>query len=235
MKTLTYRRDRAVQSPAIWALLCTIPIPTLGVWLGMFIWPGMPAGETAFAVAKCWMVVFPLAWLFYQYRAINWPPINKQGLVAGLVSGLLMAAVIIAAYVILGKDSVDPEEIKSAMREVGLLDSHKYLLLAAYWTFVNSLLEEYFWRWFIVSRARSLMSQKTAILVSAIGFVAHHFLAMSLYFDITTSLLACIGILVAGVFWSGLHLRYRNLLPCYISHILADAAIFGIGYYLLFV
>jgi membrane protease YdiL (CAAX protease family) len=121
------------------------------------------------------------------------------------------------------------------MQEVGLFDAKKYLILALYWTFINALLEEYFWRWFIVSRAQSLMSQKAAILLSALGFVAHHFLAMSLYFDLATTLLACFGIFTAGIIWSVLFVRYRNILSCYISHVLADAAIFAIGYYLLFV
>lgn len=220
--------------PALWALLLSMPIPTLGVWLGMFVWPASPAGELAFTVAKFWVLAFPLAWLFYHYRRISWPPINTRGLGMGFATGIIMFVVILGTYVGVGSTTIDSAELKAAMQEVGLFDPKRFLLLALYWTFVNALLEEYFWRWFIVSRANSFMPQKGAILLSAFGFVAHHFLAMSLYFDLTTTLLACVGIFVAGIVWSAIYVRYSNILSCYISHIFADTAIFGIGYYLLF-
>lgn len=221
-------------SKDIWALLFSMPIPTIGVWLGMFVWPDSTAGEIAFAVAKTWVLGFPLAWLFYSQRRISWPPISVQGLGMGFATGIIMFAVIVAAYIGFGSTTIDPIEFKSAMQEVGLLHRNKFVLMALYWTFINALLEEYFWRWFIVSRAQSFLTKKGAIVLSALGFVAHHFLAMSLYFDLPTTLLACVGIFVAGIVWSALYLRYRNIFASYLSHIFADAAIFGIGYYVLF-
>lgn len=219
---------------AIWALLLSIPVPTLGVWFGMFLWPGTAAGDAAFSVAKCWVLAFPIVWFLLNSGKVHWPPINSKGLGVGILSGIAMAAIIFAAYFLIGAAHIDPTVLQNAMQEVGLFNPTKYLLLAAYWTFANALLEEYFWRWFVVSRAQTIMPKLAAIVLSALGFIAHHLLAMSLYFDWFTAILACVGIFVAGVFWSFLYLRYQNLLPAYISHIFADAAIFGIGYYVLF-
>lgn len=219
---------------AIWALLLSIPVPTIGVWLGMILWPDSSIGELAFATAKVWVIGFPMMWLFYYHKRFVWPPFKPNGLAVATVSGVVIALVIFAAYYTIGTANINPEDFRHDIEAVGLLDAEKFILLALYWTFVNSLLEEYFWRWFIVERAQSFMSEKAAIVLSALGFVGHHLLAMSLYFDITIALLACAGIFVGGVIWSVLYMRYRSILPCYISHILADAAIFIIGYNVLF-
>jgi uncharacterized protein len=49
-----------------------------------------------------------------------------------------------------------------------------------------------------------------------------------------TTLLCCAGVFAGGVIWSALYLRYRSIWPGYLSHALADLAIFAIGASLLF-
>jgi hypothetical protein len=42
------------------------------------------------------------------------------------------------------------------------------------------------------------------------------------------------GVFLGGAAWSWLYLRYRSIWPGYVSHAIADAAIFIIGYRLIF-
>ena len=109
-----------------------------------------------------------------------------------------------------------------------------YLALATYWVFINALLEEYVWRWFVVRQCRKLMLPLAAVLVSATGFTLHHIVATQLYFSLPLVLVAALGVFSGGVIWSWLFVRYGSIWPGYVSHVLADIAIFVIGYWLLF-
>ena len=109
-----------------------------------------------------------------------------------------------------------------------------YLGLALYWIFINALLEEYVWRWFVVRQCRKLMPPLAAVLVSAVGFTLHHIVATQLYFSPSLVALAALGVFSGGVIWSWLFIRYGSIWPAYVSHVLADIGIFVIGYWLLF-
>ena len=43
-----------------------------------------------------------------------------------------------------------------------------------------------------------------------------------------------LGVFLGGCAWSWLYLRYRSIWPGYISHIIADIAVFGVGWMILF-
>jgi hypothetical protein len=78
------------------------------------------------------------------------------------------------------------------------------------------------------------MKGTTAVFASAAIFTAHHVIAVSQYLDPLHTILASAGVFAGGLVWSWLYLRYRSIWPCWISHVLADIAVFGIGWYLLF-
>jgi hypothetical protein len=45
---------------------------------------------------------------------------------------------------------------------------------------------------------------------------------------------ASTGVFIGGVIWAWLYSRYRSIWPGWISHVLADIAVFGVGWWLLF-
>jgi hypothetical protein len=53
------------------------------------------------------------------------------------------------------------------------------------------------------------------------------------YLPWATVLVVNCGVFTGGLIWSGLFARYRSIWPGYISHILADTAIFVIGFTML--
>jgi hypothetical protein len=109
-----------------------------------------------------------------------------------------------------------------------------YLACAAYWIGVNSVLEEYVWRWFVFRRLAELMPERWAIVGSALGFTLHHIVAITIYLPGLTAFLATVGIFVGAALWSWLYCRYRSIWPGYLSHVGADIVIFVIGYRLIF-
>jgi len=219
---------------ALIALLLLAPVPSLAVIIAMVVAPG-PVGKALFTIAKLWLLIFPAAWyLLVEKGDPSWSPPTRAGLVAGSVSGVVLAGLIVLGAWLLGVQEMDLAPLRAAVQEMGLNTVLPYLAGAAGWIFVNSLMEEYVYRWFITRQCEILMRREAAIISSAAIFTAHHVIAVSQYLDPLLTALASAGVFVGGLIWSWLYLRYRSIWPCWLSHVLADIAVFGIGWYLLF-
>jgi membrane protease YdiL (CAAX protease family) len=219
---------------ALLALLMLAPVPSLGVIAAMVAAPG-PVGHTLFAAAKLWLLVFPAAWyLLVEEGRPSWSPPRRGGLAVGVVSGLVLAVIIVVGALLVGVQHMDLTPLRAQVREMGLGSAIPYLAAAAAWTLVNSLIEEYVYRWFMFRQCEALIKGPTAILASAAIFTAHHVIAVGQYLDLRLTLLASTGVFVGGALWSWLYKHYRSLWPCWLSHVLADVAVFGVGWYLLF-
>ena len=219
---------------AILALVLLVPVPSLGTWMGMVAAEG-PAGQAMFAASKLWVWLFPVVWLMLvDKRRPTFPRPAARGMAVACVTGVLIMAAIAAGYWFLGRQWIDAEFMRDKMIEVGLDTKGKYLLGALYWITINSLLEEYVWRWFVTTRCETLMPRKAAVAVSALFFTFHHIIALEVYFDWRVSVLASLGVFIGGATWSWLYIRYRNIWAAYVCHVFADVIIFAIGWYLVF-
>jgi membrane protease YdiL (CAAX protease family) len=202
--------------------------------MAMIVAPGL-AGKTFFTIAKLWLLVFPAAWyLLVEKGRPSWSPPRQGGLAIGVASGAVLAGSIILGAWLFGVQNMDLEPLRAEVRDMGLQTIVPYLAGAAGWTFINSLMEEYVYRWFIFRQCETVMKGTAAVLASAAIFTAHHVIAVGQYLDPLLTLLASAGVFAGGLVWSWLYLRYRSIWPCWISHVLADIAVFGIGWWLLF-
>jgi uncharacterized protein len=220
---------------SITALLLSLPVPTIGVLFGMVLFPGLPAGQVVFMSAKIWILLFPLIWYFHiEKNKIEKFKCSANGILPGVISGGSIFVIIVAAFIFIGKDMIDPDQLKKTVFSAGVNNPLRYILLSCYWTLINSLLEEYFWRWFLVRVCKNIFGSTAAILISAIGFSIHHIIAMQVYFTWNFVLLCTLGIITGGIIWSRLFITYKTIIPGYISHAMADAALFTIGYLIIF-
>jgi membrane protease YdiL (CAAX protease family) len=199
---------------------------------------GDVSGQVIYAAAKVWILALPVAWrVLVARRPISFSPLRRGGLGAGLATGVVIAACIFAGYWLVGRRLIDPQMLEDIAEENNLTSLPTYLALAAYLTLVNSLLEEYVWRWFVYRQCERLMPALggwIAVIASALMFTLHHVIALNVQFGWAVTLLGSAGIFVGGLTWSWLYRRYRSIWPGYVSHILADAAVFVIGWLLLF-
>ena len=214
------------------ALLLLVPAPSIGAALALHILPGV--GNYLFTAAKVWLLVFPLLWLWRESRKPQLRLPTGSELVAGILLGLLMLVIILAAYGLIGQNLIDVEEVRNKAQAVGISSLATFLTGSAYWVLINSLIEEFVWRWFVYRQCEILVSSQVAIWLSALFFTLHHIIALSAYFGWLITVLGSIGVFLAGAIWSWCYLRYRSLWPSYISHIGADLAIFMVGLQLLF-
>jgi membrane protease YdiL (CAAX protease family) len=235
------RRER------LWlAVVFAMAFPTVAAW-GYFI--GLagdgnavnPWQQAAYSLSKLVQFTFPV--LFLAAGGGPWPrPLRPRwaGMGIGLAFGLLVAGVMLGVYfgALSGSSLLakTPHQLRQKLDQVGMAAPARYAALAVFIVAFHSLLEEYYWRWFVFGRLRLLLPHVPAIALSSLAFMAHHVVVLSVYLQEafwTAVVPFSLGIAVGGAVWAWLYDRAGTLYPSWLSHALVDAAIFVIGWDLL--
>lgn len=217
------------------ALLVLVPAQSIATT--MFFWvTDTVTGKFIFVACKLWMALLPVVWLkFADREPLSWSPPRLGGFRAGAILGLVVAAAIFGAYAIaLHLGAIQFDKIVDRAAQTGLNQLNAYIGGALWWITVNSLMEEYVWRWFVFRKFEVLLGGKPAVIAAALAFMAHHVIVLAAQFNWPIVLLGSLGVFIGGAAWSWLYLRYRSIWPCYLSHAIVDATIFIIGYWLIF-
>lgn len=222
------------QQKATLALLLLVPAASLGIAARLYI-PGW-VGEVAFFTTRLWLIAFPLLWFLTVDRATFIPALpSGKDWCMGMGLGLLMFSAIGLAYELLGQHWINPDTVQEKAQQVGLTNPALYIASALYFTFINSFLEEYIWRWFVYRHCKSLIPGIRAVCLAAFCFTLHHTIALVAYTgNGWVVLLGSVGVFGAGAIWSWCYLTSGSLWACYISHLVADVAIALIGWHLIF-
>jgi len=220
---------------ALIALLLVGLAPTVSIFIS-FGTDGGIISQIAYVLSKLWLVVIPLIWYLKIDKgqlSLSKPRQGGYAVAVGLGSG--MSALILLTWFMLG-DKIDGSLLRDAVEPVGLLDVRLYIGGVIYWTVLNSLLEEYVFRWFLVVKSEALVGTGTpAILLSAFIFVIHHTFALLFFgFPWWANLLASVSLFIGGAIFSWLYIRYRSVWMPYIAHAICDIAVFSIGAMIIF-
>ena len=220
---------------ALIALLLVGLAPTASIFIS-FGTDGGIISQVAYFISKLWLLVIPLIWyLKVDGGKLSFSKPEQGGYAMSIGLGLAMSALIFGAWFVLG-GLIDGDLLKAAVEPVGLLDVRLYIGGVIYWTVVNSLLEEYVFRWFLVVKSEALVGTGTpAILLSAFIFVIHHTFALLFFgFPWWANLLASVSLFIGGAIFSWLYIRYRSVWMPYIAHAICDIAVFGVGALIIF-
>ena len=220
---------------ALIALFLVGLAPTVSIFIS-FGTDGGIISQIAYVLSKLWLVVVPLIWYLKIDKgqlSLSKPKQGGYSVAVGLGSG--MSALILLTWFMLG-DKIDGSLLRDAVEPVGLLDVRLYIGGVIYWTVLNSLLEEYVFRWFLVVKSEALVGTGTpAILLSASIFVIHHTFALLFFgFPWWANLLASVSLFIGGAIFSWLYIRYRSVWMPYIAHAICDIAVFSIGAMIIF-
>ena len=228
----TRRRDA-------WAVAFALGLPTL-VTLAYFVLAprfGATVQQTTYVASKCFQFAFPLLWVLAVQRerfGLNRP--TSAGVPIGVGFGLVVLVATLALYYALLKTSGLFDDAAAPIREkvggFGIDSAPKYFAFAVFYAICHSFLEEYYWRWFVFGQLRKLMRLGPAVLLSSVGFMAHHLLVLGIFFGwsspATWLFSLCVGI--GGAAWAVIYDRAGSLVSVWASHLLVDAAIFLVGY-----
>lgn len=219
---------------ALLALLLIAPAPSVGVLVAFYGGEGA-LGVALWAGAKIWLFGLPVAWhLWMDKQPLSWSPMRQGGLLVGAITGLVISAIIMGAYFLFGHTMIDPDFVRQKLEPIGMTNPWVYLGGAVYWVLVNSVLEEYVYRWFIFRKCEALTSRWVAVALAAGIFVIHHAIAVNAYFDWRMTVLISLGIFIGGAIWSWMYLKYCSIWPAYLSHAIVDIGVFATGWIMIF-
>ncbi|MFW6155503.1 MAG: CPBP family intramembrane glutamic endopeptidase [Planctomycetota bacterium] len=214
-------------------------------WLVLGLFFLLPGIQTATAVwleilpavtyplLKSVMIAVPLAvwwWLRLGPRdAAERIGLTRPTLAGGLGIGLAMAAIIVAGYVLVLRHMVDGAGIARKVESLGLREH--YWAMALVVSLGNAAFEEYYWRGFLLSELRPWVGRPAALIILAGAlFGVHHVFALAPLLAWPLAAGCTAVTMIAGGFWAWMRVRGWSLADCYVSHVLADLAIMGIGW-----
>jgi membrane protease YdiL (CAAX protease family) len=221
------------------AVLFALVLPSL-VTLAYFVWAqGSEAGvqQAVYSVAKIVQFAFPVFWVAWiQRRRPRFDLTSSRGVVLGGAFGVVIFVASLAVYHYWLKSAdfflASQQPIQEKIAGLGLDHAWKSIALAVFYSLFHSLLEEYYWRWFVFRQLKSLTSFGPAVMISSLGFMAHHVIVIGHYFGYFTLVtwLFSLAVAIGGAVWAWLYHRSGSLLGPWLSHLCVDAAIFTIGY-----
>ena len=225
---------------ALFALVLVLPAPLIGVSSTFYLpeWKSaigdIEIGKAIWMLAKIWLIVLPVVWLLYvDGGKLSWSPTSKKGVIAGFVAAIAVGAVILGTYLIAKDSIIDPVQVKEIMIELGISSPAKFLIFASSMSLLNSLMEEYVWRWFVFSKFKVLFGARPAIVLSAFFFTVHHVVIVWSLGSLWIVFLGSLGLFVGGMIWAWLYNKYNSIWPGWICHVAADTAIMWVGWWLI--
>lgn len=153
--------------------------------------------------------------------------VHKTALLRALGLGAAVYAVILGAYFLL-RGVVDFSPVLDNL-PLGVTKA-TFPLVALYISFVNSLLEEFFFRGFAYLTLAKRM--RGASLFSAVAFALYHTAMMLGWFPPVIFLLALAGLTVGGMLFNWLNKQDGNIYTSWLVHMFANFAINTVGFIL---
>lgn len=154
---------------------------------------------------------------------------SKKQLLISIILGLGVYIIIFTAYLIL-KSFIDLENIKNIMEKSINVNRDNFIQVAIYISFINSLLEEFFFRGFIFLNFKKLFKRELAYIASALAFAIYHVAIMANWFTVPLFILSMIGLFVGGLIFNYLNDKNSNIYSSWLVHMAANFAINTVGF-----
>lgn len=193
--------------------------------------------QSVYALGKGFQFGFPAVYVACLVGGKpRWSRPGTQGVGIGLGFGILVLVAMLLLYYCWLKSSVYAQvlqpQVMQKIEDLGLDSFGKYAATGVFYALVHSLLEEYYWRWFVFGQLRVRASVPVSIVISSLGFMAHHVVLLATFLGWNSPLAygMAVGVGVGGAVWAWIYARGGSLLAPWLSHAVVDAAIFWIGF-----
>lgn len=156
---------------------------------------------------------------------------KKLGLNRGLILGAIVFIIIVIAYVFMHQ-YIDSTQLVLEFQEKYKIDKNNIIYYSFYLVFVNSFIEEFFFRGFLFLNMKRLGFRKTAYAFSSLLFAVYHIANFQNWFSVPIFVLALVGLFAGGYIFNYLDDEQETFLNSWFVHICADLAIVVIGLYI---
>lgn len=221
-------------------LVPAMTVPFIAALFYFRLFSDQPVAKFIYVAVKLFNLSWPLIGSYLFITA--WIPSfslresrHRRAIPLGLLSGLMIVAIMVLGLATPIGQAVSSStgRIRVKVAELGIIDH--YILFSIFLSFFHSLLEEYYWRWFVFGNLCQLIRPIWANLLSALAFAAHHVIVLHEYFPLRWALFFGASVAVGGVIWNTMYAKQRTLAGAWVSHLLVDLGIMTIGYVILFV
>ncbi len=224
----------------IWLVL--LPAMSLPALAALFYFVFMSEHALArwlYAVTKVFTLIWPVISVALITRTALptvrlRDPAHRHAAPIGLVTGFGIAALMWALMLTPVGDVVMTSAPKIRVKAQALGILNHYWTYALFLSLIHSLLEEYYWRWFVYGHLRRVVRKSLAHALAGASFAAHHIVVTGQYFPPGWDLLFGGLTGVGGVLWSVMYEKQGTLAGAWVCHVIVDLGILGIGHRLLF-
>lgn len=218
----------------LYAILPALLFQTIGSLLYFIIFPNGAVAQSIYTATKILLVVWPLVWITQLKTQFNLKP-NRLSLAYGILPGIVGAGTILSVFFFYQDyfTQFSPTLIEK-IAALNLTSPIIFILFALFLSLIHSLLEEYYWRWFVFTGLKQRFSPIVAGIIGSIAFAGHHYIILSQFFPLPITLLFGTLVGVGGAWWCYSYHKTGTLFGNWMSHALIDAAIMVVGFVLVF-
>ena len=185
------------------------------------------------AIKLILFLVLPAIYSFYdkdiKIRKVFRP--DKKGIKLAAILGVLVYIVILGGYLLL-KDVFDFSAITGTLTKNIGVTGKNFIFVSLYISFINSLLEEFFFRGFAFITLKRITGRKFAYLFSAAVFAIYHIAMMIGWFGPQLFVIIMAGLFAGGLIFNYLNEKSATIYPSWLLHMFANFAINTIGFIL---
>ena len=125
----------------------------------------------------------------------------RESLFLGIVIGaFIFATIILSAWLCQDLLTVSSPKILEKINAFHL--TNFFLPFAIFFSLAHSLLEEYFWRWFVFRGLQTKLPIPHAIIADSLFFGSHHFIVLSQLFPLFLALVFTLAVIFGGIIFA---------------------------------
>lgn len=156
---------------------------------------------------------------------------NKKNLIYSFGLGAVVYLVIVTAY-FLFRNLIDLSVIQQALSVNVGVNADNFLVVALYISFINSFLEEFFFRGYAFVMLKDHVKPSFAYLLSAGAFAFYHVGMTISWFHPVIYVLAMLGLWIGGMLFNALNDHFGTIYSSWLVHMCANFAINTVGFIL---
>lgn len=229
-----------ISNRKIWlAVLPAMALPFLASLFYFVFWTESLLARWLYGFTKLFTLVWPIIAIAFITRT-GWPRFklsderHRRALPLGFCVGIGIASLMGIFMLTPGREVIltSAPRIRTKAETLGVMEH--YWMFALFLSFLHSLLEEYYWRWFVYGHLRRVVRNGLAHVLAGASFSAHHIVVTTQYFPPAWGVFFGGLTGVGGMIWSAIYERQRTLAGVWICHVVVDLGILSIGHRLLF-
>ena len=150
--------------------------------------------------------------------------VNKKEIYRFILYGIFIYVITLLGYFIV-RNWIDFQNIPETLEKTLGITRENFIYVAIYIPVVNALIEEFFFRGFILKYFQRYFKSQTVILITATLFALYHVAIIAGWSSPLVIVLAIIGLFIVGILFGYIAHKKKSIIPTYILHFAANLAI----------